>query len=99
MDTRKKGNGQHRKLGTISRNDLPAGRKGKHHSMLIDVLEALQQLDERHAIKVPLAEYTGSVADIRAAVHRATKKQNLQIATSSDEEYFYVWKAGLNSAE
>lgn len=87
-----------RKLGTISQSDLPSGRKGKHHAMLVDVLEALQHLEDGRAIKVPLAEYPGSVADIRSAIHRATRKEDLEIMTSSDEDYVYVWKPERSAA-
>lgn len=87
-----------RKLATISQGDLPNGRKGKHHPMLLDVLEALVHLEPGRAIKVPLGDYAGSIPDIRSAVHRATKKLDVDILTSSDDEYFYVWKPGRNGA-
>ncbi len=93
MSTHKNNNGiNSTNYGTISQSDLPNGRRGKHHSMLVDVLEDLQQLADGRAIRIPLADIPSSVADIRSAVHRAAKKQNLEIATSSDDEYFYVWK-------
>lgn len=81
-----------RKLGTISQNDLPAGRKGKHHPMLLDVLDALEDLEEGRAIKVPLTDYSGTLADMRSAIHRATRKRDMEVLTSSDDEYLYVWK-------
>ena len=77
---------------TISRNDLPSGRKGKHHAMLLKVLQDLDHLSDGNAIRIPLEDYRASVADIRSAVHRATAKLNITVATSSDEGYFYVWK-------
>jgi len=87
-----------RKLGTISQDDLPTGRKGKHHPMLLDVLEALVHLEAGRAIKVPLEDYAGSVAGIRSAVHRATKKLDVEILTSSDDDYFYIWRPRRNGA-
>ncbi len=84
--------------GTVSQSDLPNGRRGKHHLMLVDVLEDLQKLADDRAIKIPLADLPSSVADIRSAVHRAARKQNVEIATSSDDEYFYVWKPGASSS-
>ena len=88
---------KHRKFGTIPQSDLPNGRKGKHHAMLIDVMDSLQHLPEGRAIKIPLGEYPSSVAELRSAIHRFTKKQNLEVVTSSDNEYFYVWKQAGNS--
>ncbi len=81
---------------TISQADLPSGRKGKHYSMLVRVLENLDRLQNGRAIRIPLADCEGSVADIRAAIFRATAKQELEIATSSDDEFFYVWKPTRN---
>ena len=80
---------------TISEIDLPNGRKGKHHSLLVKVLQDLEQLADGRAIKIPLADFGGSVADIRSAISRATKKAHLEIATSSDDQFFYVWKPSL----
>ncbi len=77
---------------TISQGDLPTGRKGKHHPMLVRVLNDLEQLGTGRAIKIPLSSCEGSVADIRAAIFRATNKLGMEVATSSDDEFFYVWK-------
>ncbi len=83
---------------TISQADLPSGRKGKHHSMLVRVLENLARLEDGRAIRIPLADCEGSVADVRAAIFRATGKRGLEIATSSDQEFFYVWKPTRNGS-
>lgn len=83
---------------SISRADLPNGRKGKHHSLLVQVLEDLEQLADGRAIKIPLKEADVSVADIRAAVFRATSKQGIEVATSSDDDFFYVWKPKANGS-
>jgi hypothetical protein len=77
---------------TISQIDLPSGRKGKHHPLLVQVLKDLENLADGRAMKIPLADFSGSIADIRSAIHRATRKQKVEIATSSDDEFFYVWK-------
>lgn len=77
---------------TISQVDLPTGRRGKHHPLLVKVVKELEELAEGRAIQIPLSEFPGTVADLRSAIHRATKKLNLTILTSSDEEHFYVWK-------
>ena len=77
---------------SIAYVDLPSGRRGKHHVLLLQVLDDLTQLEEGHAIKIPLADFAGTVADMRSAISRAAKKRNIEIATSSDENYFYLWK-------
>ena len=83
---------QGRNFETLPQSDLPNGRRGKHHPLLVQVLQDLEQLRDGRAIKVPLADFEGSVADIRSAILRATKKKQLKISTSSDEDFFYVWK-------
>lgn len=77
---------------TITQRSLPTGRKGKHHPLLAQVLDELPRLADGRAIRIPLADFPGSVADIRSAIHRATNKLKLQVSTSSDEEFFYLWK-------
>lgn len=77
----------------MSQSDLPNGRKGKHHQLIVQVLDDLEQLADGRAIRVPLADFEGTVADIRSAILRATKKKKLKISTSSDSDFFYLWKA------
>ena len=81
---------------SISQGDLPTGRKGKHHLMLVKVMEDLKQLSDGRALRIPLADFPGSIADIRSAIHRATLKAKVEVATSSDEQFFYVWKPNGN---
>jgi hypothetical protein len=82
---------------TLSQSELPNGRRGKHHQLILQVLADLEQLEDGRAIKVPLTDFEGTVADIRSAILRATKKRNLKISTSSDDNFFYLWNAGSNS--
>lgn len=77
---------------TISQDDLPFGRKGKHNEIVHQLLDDLEQLEDGRAIKVPLSELATSKANIRSALNRATRKRNLAVATASDDAYFYIWK-------
>ncbi len=77
---------------SILQSDLPSGRRGKHHSILVRVLQDLERLADGRAIRIPLTDFEGSVADIRAAIFRATGKRGIEVATSSDDNFFYVWK-------
>lgn len=77
---------------TVSQADLPSGRRGKHHEILLKMVEDLAQLEPGRAIRIPLEEFAGSVADLRSAIHRAAEKRNMEIVTSSDEKFFYLWK-------
>jgi len=83
---------QRKNFQTVDQSDLPNGRKGKHHPLVFKVLNDLETLSEGRAIKIPLSDFPGSVAEIRSAINRATTKRDIQVATSSDDEFFYVWK-------
>ena len=66
-------------------------RKGKHHDMVRRILEDLELLPDGSAIKIPLKSTDGvTLENLRSAVHRATKK--LDVETSSDGENLYIWK-------
>ena len=72
--------------------DVPKGRDGKHKKIVIQLLSDLSQLEDGSALKIPLSELPDSKENIRSALSRATKQRNIDIATSSDEDFLYVWK-------
>lgn len=72
--------------------DVPRGRDGKHKKIVLQLLSDISQLEPGSALKVPLSELPDSKENIRSALSRATKQQGIEIATSSDEHYLYVWK-------
>lgn len=76
---------------TISQDDLPEGRKGKHHGVVAQLLKSLEELKDGRALKIPVSELPDTKANIRSALSRASKQRKLNIATSSDENHFYVW--------
>jgi len=73
-------------------DELRQGRRGKHNQLMIRILEELSTLANGEALKVPLADIKGvSIANLRAALARATSARGLKIATYSDVENFYLW--------
>jgi len=56
-------------------------------------MEDLHRIEPGVALKVP-ASALGSqkIENIRAALAREVKKTRLRIATSIDQDYFYVWR-------
>jgi hypothetical protein len=93
MPTTKK-NPSPRNFKTVSQVELPSGRTGKHHEVVGQLLDDLERLEDGRAIKIPLAELPDSKENVRSALNRATRKRNLQVSTSSDDGYFYIWKQG-----
>jgi len=72
--------------------DVPKGRDGKHKKIVLQLLSDISQLQPGSALKIPLADLPDSKENIRSALSRATKQQGIEIATSSDDNYLYVWK-------
>jgi hypothetical protein len=77
--------------------DVPKGRDGKHKQIVLQLLSDISQLEPGAALKVPLAELPDTKENIRSALSRATRQQGIDVATSSDEEFLYVWKPDASS--
>jgi TusA-related sulfurtransferase len=79
------------KFKSISQADLPQGRNGKHKTIVTQLLSDLDQLRPGQALKIPMTELPDTKENIRSALNRATRIKGLDVATSSDTDYFYVW--------
>ena len=77
---------------SILQIDVPKGRDGKHKQIVQQLIEGIEKLQPGSALKVPLSELPDTKENIRSALSRATRQQKIDIATSSDEKYLYVWK-------
>jgi len=80
------------KFESMLQVDVPKGRDGKHKKIVSQLLSDISQLETGSALKVPLAELPDSKENIRSALSRATKQMGIDIATSSDEDFLYIWK-------
>jgi hypothetical protein len=49
-------------------------------------------LQDGSALKIPLEELPDTKENIRSALSRATRQKQIDIATSSDDNFLYVWK-------
>ena len=80
---------------SIDRTDVPRTRKSKHYGIVEDILQQMGQLRSKRALKIPrTALRPAKLAHIRAALVRAAARQNVAVATRSDDKYFYVWRQG-----
>src|SRR5215831_16370493 len=74
---------------------LKTSRKGKHHELMGRIMEDLRKSTPNYAVRVPLSSLEDvSVLNLRSAIVRAAKKEGIRVSTSSDDQNFYIWKAG-----
>ena len=78
---------------SIQQVDVPKGRDGKHKGIVTQILSDLHQLRDGSALKIPLVALPDTKENIRSALNRATRQLGIEVATSSDAEFLYVWKA------
>lgn len=80
------------KFESMLQANVPKGRDGKHKQIVELLLEDISQLKSSSALKVPLSALPDTKENVRAALSRATRQKGIDIATSSDDEFLYVWK-------
>ena len=79
---------------SIERSAVPTGRKGKHHEVVERILREAVDLRGKKALKIPRrALGSAKIEHIRAALSRASGKSGVQLGTTLDDDYFYVWRA------
>jgi hypothetical protein len=83
------------KFQSILQVDVPKGRDGKHKQIISQLIAGIEQLQNGSALKIPLAELPDTKENIRSALSRVTRQRKLDVATSSDDNFLYVWKTTL----
>jgi TusA-related sulfurtransferase len=76
----------------VQKANVPTGRNGKHKHIVLALLSDIEKLADGEALKVPLADLPDTIENIRSALNRATKQQEIELGTSSDEEHLYIWR-------
>jgi hypothetical protein len=85
------------KFESMLQSNVPKGRDGKHKQIVEVLLRDLNQLGVNSALKIPLSALPDTKENVRAALSRATRQRGIDIATSSDNEFLYVWKPELQA--
>jgi len=81
------------KYRRVDVDSLDRGRRGKHHDLVLGIIQELKMLAPGSAMEIPLSEVGGiELANLRSAVHRASTSHGLEIETLADDKNFYVWK-------
>jgi hypothetical protein len=78
---------------SILQGDVPKGREGKHKKIVARLLSDIKRLEPGSALKIPLEALPDSKENIRSALNRATHQRGIEVSTSSDAGYFYIWKS------
>jgi|SRR5579864_5577886 hypothetical protein len=78
---------------TLSRADVPHGRKGKHNSLMTRIFQDLEKVGFDVALKIPASALGAQkIQNIRAALTREADKKGFSVSTTVDDDYFYVWR-------
>jgi hypothetical protein len=80
------------KFGSVLQVDVPKGRDGKHKRIITQLLNDIAHLEPETALKIPLSELPDTKENIRSALSRAARQGKIDLATSSNDEFLYVWK-------
>jgi hypothetical protein len=97
MATASETNNPPMKFQSILQLDVPKGRDGKHKQIVSQLLSDIDQLEPGTALKVPLSALPDTKENIRSALNRATRQRGIEVGTSSDAEFLYIWKAEAES--
>ncbi len=76
----------------ILQHDVPKGRDGKHKRIVMRLLADIERLKSNTALKVPLSALPDTKENIRSALNRATRQKGIEVSTSSDADFLYIWK-------
>lgn len=85
------------KFQSILQVDVPKGRDGKHKLIISQLLNDIAQLSEGSALKIPLSQLPDTKENIRSALSRAAHQKSIDLATSSNDEFLFVWKTSKKS--
>jgi hypothetical protein len=80
------------KFESVLKANVPKGRDGKHKGIITQLLSDISRLAPGNALKIPLKQLPDTKENIRSALSRAARQANINLATSSNDEFLYVWK-------
>ena len=80
------------KFESVLQANVPKGRDGKHKKIITQLLNDIAQLSAGQALKIPLDKLPDTKQNIRSALSRAATQQGIDLSTSSNDEFLYVWK-------
>lgn len=85
------------KFESVLQVDVPKGRDGKHKEIITQLLSDIAQLVPGAALKIPIDQLPDTKENIRSALSRAARLGNINLSTSSNEDFLYIWKTSPGS--
>jgi hypothetical protein len=82
------------KFESVLQAEVPKGRDGKHKEIITHLLREIGRLATGSALKIPIAQLPDTKQNIRSALSRAASQRKINLATSSSDEFLFVWKTG-----
>jgi hypothetical protein len=83
---------------SVLQSNVPKGRDGKHKDIISRLLKDVGHLKQGMALKIPLAQLPDTKENIRSALSRAARQKQVDLATSSNDEFLYIWKKDGSAA-
>lgn len=84
---------KNQRFESIERTDVPTTRKSKHYEMIEKILREVGGLKSKRALRIPRSAFgDAKLEHIRAALSRASLRDKIDLATSADDDYLYVWR-------
>jgi hypothetical protein len=80
------------KFESVLQANVPKGRDGKHKEIVKQLLDNIARLSPGTALKIPLSQLPDTKQNVRSALSRAASQKQINLATSSNDEFLYVWK-------
>jgi hypothetical protein len=87
------------KFPSVFQADGLKARNMKYRQIISHLLQDLTQLEQGKALRVPLSELPDSKENVRSALYRVTRLRGMNVATSDDAGYLYVWKPAEEPGE
>lgn len=80
---------------SVVKTDVPHRRNGKHRTIVGRIMSDLANLAPGRALKIPLADLPDTKENVRSALNRVTRQRGLDVRTSSDAEFLYIWQISI----
>ena len=83
----------------IRLEDLRQGRRGKHHELVMPIVDEVAELADGEAIIIPATAFDIPLGNLRSALTKAGVTRGLRIGTYSEGGALYAWRKTTKTRE